>query len=248
MTDRRFHTDSRAGENFTKDGLETLTGQSRREWGRYVVKELVDNALEAVEATDAEPKVAVDLATETQTQGGQEYLTGVMVSDSGDGIPESQLKQIADVESFGGTKRHYTLPTRGTQGNALMTILGIQYLSDGGPLTIETRGTVYEFTIDDNTIDATPSVSVSAAEPTGLSADGGETTGTTVTVRFGGDGLEMLPLSVIRHSLSGFTALNPHVTVEVPGFETPATEDTTTRYEPKGSATTGRVSWFDSNA
>ena len=42
MPKRRFHTDSRAGENFTKDGLETLTGQPSRKWGRYVVKELVD--------------------------------------------------------------------------------------------------------------------------------------------------------------------------------------------------------------
>ncbi len=31
MTDRRFHTDSRAGENFTQDGVETLTGDSHGE-------------------------------------------------------------------------------------------------------------------------------------------------------------------------------------------------------------------------
>jgi DNA topoisomerase VI subunit B len=65
MSDRRFHTDSRADENFTKDGLETLTGQPSRKWGRYVVKELVDNALEAVEEADTEtPTITVDVELE----------------------------------------------------------------------------------------------------------------------------------------------------------------------------------------
>lgn len=48
-TNRRFYTDSRGSENFAKDGLETLTGQLTRNWGRYVPKGLVDNALRTVE-------------------------------------------------------------------------------------------------------------------------------------------------------------------------------------------------------
>lgn len=245
MTERRFHTDSRAGENFTKDGLETLTGQPYRQWGRYVVKELVDNALEAVEAADAEPKVSVSLATEQQAP--REYVQGVSVSDTGNGIPESQLRQIADVETFGGTKRHYTLPTRGTQGNALMTLLGIQHLVGEGPLMIETRGQLYEFEIDDNTIDATPSVSISKKAPR-LSADGGVTTGTTVTVQFGDDGKKMANATGIYRTLVGFSTLNPHVTFNLSGTESAAAENTTTRYEPKGSATSGRALWFDRQA
>lgn len=245
MTERRFHNDSRAGENFTKDGLETLTGQPSRKWGRYVVKELVDNALEAVEAADTEPKVSVSLSCEDR--GRRDWVKQLSVSDTGDGIPESQLREIADVKTFGGTKRHYTLPTRGTQGNALMTILGIQHLADGGPMTIETRGDRYEFEIDDNTIDATPSVSVSKTSPK-LSADGGAMTGTTVTVEFASSGQRMAKAEEIYKTLTGFNTLNPHVSFELSDIESAAGEDTTAKYEPKGSATTGRVLWFDRQA
>jgi len=247
MSDRRFHTDSRADENFTKDGLETLTGQPSRKWGRYVVKELVDNALEAVEEADTEtPTITVE--TEVEGRGRRAYATSVTVSDNGDGIPESQIEQIADVDRFGGTKRHYALPTRGTQGNALMTVLGIQSLA-GGSLTIETRGQCYEFSVNAGRISRKPTVDVSKPDSVHAAADGGVTTdGTTVTVEFGDKGKQWARFSPISKTLCNFVALNPHVQFNTPlGTNEPAA-DTTTRYEPKGSATTGRVHWMSPQA
>lgn len=242
MSERRFHTDSRAGENFTKDGLETLTGQPSRKWGRYTVKELVDNALEAAEQTD-DPAVSVEV--DVEGQGRRAHARRVVVSDNGPGIPEDRLKQIADVERFGGTKRHYALPSRGTQGNALMTLLGIQYLADGGPLTIETRGSTYEFDVDDNTIDAVPSVELTSGEPT-AAADGG--TGTTVSVEFGDAGQKWAKTRPMFETLHGFATLNPHVRFEINGRETTPADDTTNRYVPKGKAVGGRALWFDRSA
>lgn len=243
MTERHFHTDSRAGENFTKDGLETLTGQPSGKWGRYVVKELVDNALEAAETGD-DPAVSV-----TMSLGGsqrRQYIESVSVSDNGPGIPESELKQIADVERFGGTKRHYALPSRGTQGNALMTLLGIQHLADGGPLVIETRGRTYEFHVDDTTIDAVPGVEMSKAA-TATATDGGG--GTTVTVEFGeATGQKWAKARGVFETLIGFSTLNPHVRFEIQNRENTTATDTTTRYEPKGGAVGGRVLWFDQSA
>ena len=242
MSERRFHTDSRAGENFTKDGLETLTGQPSRKWGRYAVKELVDNAIEAAEQTD-DPAVSVDV--DVEGRGRLAHARRVTVSDNGPGIPEDRLRQIADVERFGGTKRHYALPSRGTQGNALMTLLGIQYLADGGPLTIESHGSTYEFHVDDNTIDAVPSVELTRGEPT-AAADGG--TGTAVSVEFGDAGKKWAKTRPIFETLNGFATLNPHVRFEINGQDTTPADDTTNRFEPKGKAVGGRALWFDRSA
>jgi DNA topoisomerase VI subunit B len=243
MSERRFHTDSRAGENFTKDGLETLTGQSSRKWGRYAVKELVDNALGAAETTD-EPAVSVSLSL-AGPGGRRRYVESVSVTDNGPGFSESELEHIADVERFGGTKRHYALPSRGTQGNALMTLLGIQHLADGGPLTIETRGRTYEFHVDDATIDAVPSVGVETTSSATVT-DGGGTT--TVSVEFGDAGQKWAKMPSIMETLHGFATLNPHVRFDIAGRENTAAADTTTRYEPKGSAVGGRVLWYDRSA
>jgi hypothetical protein len=251
MTERRFHTDSRAGENFTKDGLETLTGQPSGKWGRYVVKELIDNALEAVEEADTDtPTVTVEATVEGR--GPHSYATEITVSDNGDGIPESQLHRIADVENFGGTKRHYALPTRGTQGNALMTILGIQHLADGS-LTIDTHGQYHTFEVNADTLSGVPTVDVntfSGDTAAGLRAysDGMSAEGTTVTVNLGDKGRKWAKFEWIAQMLLGFVTLNPHVNFDIPLGTTAAAEDTTTQYEPKGSATTGRVHWMSPQA
>jgi hypothetical protein len=255
MTERRFHTDSRVGENFTKDGLETLTGQPSRKWGRYVVKELLDNALEAVEEADTEmPTVTVD--ADVVEHGANTFIREITIADNGDGIPESQINQIADVERFGGTKRHYALPTRGTQGNALMTVLGIQHLADG-ELVIETHGQCHVFSVNADTLSGAPTVDVntvdsesvgavtapSAASDGGVSADG-----TAVTVNFGDKGEHLARFDPIARMLLGFVALNPHVQFRIPLGVNNRAADTTTRYQPKGSATTGRVHWMSQQA
>lgn len=249
MSERRFHTDSRTDENFTKDGLETLTGQPSKKWGRYVVKELVDNALEAVEESGTDsPKVSVDM--DIADAGHIEYVRSITVSDNGDGIPESQIEKIIDVDHFGGTKRHYALPTRGTQGNALMTILGIQHLASG-VMSIETRGRTYEFDVNANTVSGSPTVDFETKSSTAAVADGGVSTenGTTVTVDFGDDaGQQWAKLPRIAETLLGFVSLNPHVSFDLPFGVNQAAKDTTTRYEPKGSSTSGRVHWFDQQA
>jgi DNA topoisomerase VI subunit B len=154
VTPRRFHSTSRTAENFTKTGLVSLTGESTSKWGRYVVKEAVDNALEAIEEADGEwtPHIAVGVS-ETETDGIHDRVRAVSVTDNGPGISKDRLSAVlGDPRRFGGTKRHYGRPTRGNQGNALMTLLGIQHVC-GGPLHITNRGRQYEVTADPDTYD-----------------------------------------------------------------------------------------------
>jgi hypothetical protein len=57
--EKRLHTDSRTSENFSESGLEKLTGQNRHSWLRYVLKEIIDNSLEATGTPDI--KVEADV-------------------------------------------------------------------------------------------------------------------------------------------------------------------------------------------
>jgi len=254
MEERRFHRDSRTRENFTEDGLTSLTGQPTRRWGRYVVKELVDNALEAAEGT-SDPFVMVRLWA-GGPPGPRRYVQAVEVEDNGPGIGEETLRQIADPEAFGGTKRHYALPTRGTQGNALMTIIGIQHLATegeagGGPLRVRTRGTEYTLPVQESTLEGVPSVQLRKSEAEGAA----DVEGTAVRVEFSRKAGRWAKANPIYRTLWGFGALNPHVCLVVEtrdpeGKRDPhrttfdAGAESPTRYKPKGSATSGRATWY----
>lgn len=227
---RRFHQTPRSNENFTEDGLTSLTGQSKNDWGRYTVKELVDNALEESD----NPHITVRV-----TVGLQQEVNRVEVEDDGPGIPEEGLRRVlCDIDRFGGTKRHYKLPTRGNQGNALMTILGIQSLSDQ-PLEVYNRGERYEFGIEDDHLSGSRTVDVTEVGSTGVDGFG-------VSVN--------IPSSDTWHNvkgtLAGLIALNPQA-----GFSVirngeavgkfPARTDSTVKsmYLPKNT-TTGKATWF----
>lgn len=232
---RRFHKDSRLSENFTEQGLQSLTGESRRKWTRYVVKELVDNSLGAAEGYADTPAVTVDVETIGEMAS---KVSKVSVRDNGPGISKSDIATIfEDISAFAGSKRHYALPTRGNQGNALMTILGIQYLS-GGPLVVETNGTRHLIQVEQS---ATDEWKINReTEPTDVD-------GTRIVVDF--DSAYYCRTRTIEPTLAAFVALNPHVkwTLSVGAFEKafePSAESTVERFSTRGSATTGKTLWF----
>lgn len=112
---RAFHTDSRTWSNFQPNELVKLCGVPMGRWPVYVVKELLDNAVAALE----EHALRVPMIRVTVTK---DY---VEVMDNGPGISDVVLEKVLDFERFGGSNRHHKLPTRGAQGNAIMTIVGI---------------------------------------------------------------------------------------------------------------------------
>lgn len=112
---RAFHRDDRTFSNFQEAELRKLCGVSQGEWPLYVTKELLDNACAALEEMNAKaPSITVTIH--------DDY---VEVADSGPGIVDAVLDQVLDFTAFGGSNRHHKLPTRGAQGNAIMTIVGI---------------------------------------------------------------------------------------------------------------------------
>jgi DNA topoisomerase VI subunit B len=225
MPERLALPTKRTTENFTESGLRPRTGQNPTVWGRYCLKELLDNALEAnADIEDDDPlSIEVDLVTSSLTNVEQ-----IVVSDNGPGIDEPDLRHIfEDIEYFSGTKRLYSLPTRGNQGNALMTIFGIQYLCDG-PLWVTSNGTVYRISAEWNVFkgEHESTVEKTDADPPyphrdvsekggGVAADGSgqvssDTSGLTVAISFGAKEAKYSnSVSKLRDVFQKFVALNP---------------------------------------
>jgi DNA topoisomerase VI subunit B len=123
-------------------GLRELTAQIGHppdEWALVLLKEALDNSLDACEETLVTPELTVEVSTDTGT---------VTVTDKGPGIAPKTVRDILDYTSRVSSREAYVSPTRGAQGNALKTLLAMPYALDGtsGTSIIESRGTRHEIT------------------------------------------------------------------------------------------------------
>jgi DNA topoisomerase VI subunit B len=125
---REVFTTSRELEYFSESELVTQTGYDRENWWPGVlVKELMDNSLDACEQAGVAPRISVRFSREE-----------LVVADNGPGLPADVLARILDFSSRTSDKAAYISPTRGAQGNALKTILAIPFvLNEGSPATIQ---------------------------------------------------------------------------------------------------------------
>ena len=110
---RETLTRNRASDYFTIEGLRTSTGLLEHQWDYAIVKELTDNALDAVNNLDYK---------EVSVEFDCRFLR---VCDNGEGITHDTLEKIYNFDVYVSSKHYYRTPTRGMQGNALKTIIGI---------------------------------------------------------------------------------------------------------------------------
>jgi DNA topoisomerase VI subunit B len=103
----------------TRRELVNQTGHDYPEWPLVVLKELVDNALDACEEAEAAPAIAI-----TVEPGS------IIIEDNGPGIPTKTIEGILDYSVRVSSREAYASPTRGAQGNALKTILPMAYVLD----------------------------------------------------------------------------------------------------------------------
>jgi hypothetical protein len=129
---------SREMDFFSEKKLVTQTGHERDEWPLVVVKELVDNALDACEEANVAPVIDV-----TADAGG------IAVSDNGPGLPEDTLKGALNFTIRASSREAYVAPDRGRQGNALKTLLAMPFVCDpeGGRFVVEAHGKRHVLTI-----------------------------------------------------------------------------------------------------
>jgi hypothetical protein len=173
-----------------------------------VLKELIDNALDACEEAEIAPVISISVVP-----------GGITVEDNGPGIPAETIKSVINYNIRVSTDEAYVSPTRGAQGNALKTILPMGYVMDAprgedaaGKTVIEAHGIAHhiEFSVDH--IKLEPKITRTIAPSPVVR-------GTRVTV--------MLPLptgtSWIHHHhrarflklAESFAWLNPHLSLKV---------------------------------
>jgi len=111
---------SRLMEFFSERELTMQIGHDRDWWPAALLKELLDNALDACETAGVAPEIKVMVTDDSVT-----------VTDNGPGIPTETIARSLDYLVRVSDKQHYVAPTRGQQGNALKTVYAAPYVVDG---------------------------------------------------------------------------------------------------------------------
>jgi DNA topoisomerase VI subunit B len=201
---------SRAAEFLQVGTLTALTGQSRDRFGDVVVKELLDNAADATESAGVVPCIAVSTVEDDDT-------LRVTVTDNGSGMPPEVVERILNFEATASSNAAYRSPTRGLQGNAWKTIIGIAHVGAGEPVVIEACGVRHEITV---AVDPGGHVRVHHRRE-----QSDRTTGTAVTVA-----LPIMWDVDVKAWLQSFAMINPHA--ELGLLANPDDGETPVSYKP----------------
>lgn len=200
---RTTFTTSRQLDFFSEDELSKQTGHDRDEWPRVVLKELLDNSLDACDEHGIAPDISVRCDA-----------TSIEVSDNGCGIPADTVAQMLDFNSRTSSRADYVAPDRGAQGNALKTLTGIAHVL-GGKLSIQSHGVLHSISIDVDALRQIPVVSHQQSESD-------RTSGTVVRLEWPetesgdwpmGDEESDQESVKIWWQMFGFAAVNPHLTI-----------------------------------
>lgn len=136
--------------------LTAQTGHRRNEWPLVILKELVDNALDACETAGITPVITVTVDAKS-----------IQIADNGRGIPASTIAGACDFASRTSSCAAYVGLTRGAQGNALQTILAMPYVESGdagrGQAIIEAGGQRHTIEIAADLVRQEPVVTTTVA-------------------------------------------------------------------------------------
>jgi DNA topoisomerase VI subunit B len=191
---------SRTAEYFDARQLSALTGVPREKFLSVCLKELPDNALDACETAGVAPEVGV----EVQYQEGE--LCRLAVSDNGPGMSSELIDKMLDYNVRVSDKMAYRSPTRGAQGNALKTIIGIPYsLGSHEPLVITARGVRHTIR---PWVDPGGHVRVSH-----IKAEENGTAGTRLELAVSAEEVKKRQDFDPHHWVRSFAAFNPHATL-----------------------------------
>jgi DNA topoisomerase VI subunit B len=181
--------------------LTAQTGHPPNEWPLVIVKELIDNALDACEEGGIAPHVTVTVDA-----------AGISVTDNGPGLLAQTIKGILDYTVRVSSREAYASPTRGAQGNALKTILAMPFVLDGqrGRVEIEAKGIRHSVNFSVDQIRQEPLIE-HATEVSSV------TTGAAVRVWWPNSPRSILDDAKARflQVADDFTWLNPHLTLTV---------------------------------
>jgi DNA topoisomerase VI subunit B len=173
LVSRTTFSTNRTLEFFSERELTMQLGVSRDRWALAMLKELVDNALDAAEQTDRPPVVTITEDAEAHT---------LSVHDNGPGLPVATLEQSLDYTVRVSDKAYYVSPSRGQLGNALKCLWAVGYVRSGsrqhGRVDVCTGGVRYEVRVSVDHIAQQPMLSLTSAPDQKVKS------GTTVTIHW----------------------------------------------------------------
>jgi DNA topoisomerase VI subunit B len=221
--DRTTFSTSRMLEYFTDKELTAQIGHPREYWPVAVLRELIDNALDACEMSNGLPEIEVTVADDRIT-----------VADNGPGLPAETLKKSLDYMVRVSDKAHYVSPTRGAMGNAMKVVYAAAFVDAGsGFVEVATRGKLHRIEIVLDRIAQRPDIK-RFQEPSVVKI------GTSVSIRWpDSSGLLMEPESdsynpppSAKELLAGFMAFNPHATFLLNGQRYERTDPSWKKWRP----------------
>jgi Histidine kinase-, DNA gyrase B-, and HSP90-like ATPase len=203
--ERVAFTTSRLMEFCTEKELVAQTGHESYQWPRVIVKELVDNGIDACEESEVAPVIKVTIKI-----GKSGKPTRIIIEDNGPGIPTETITGIIDYNIRISSREALIAATRGRQGNAVKTILPMAYVLGGkikGETWIEARGLKHRILFTVNAIKQEPVVN-------NIRTRSRVTTGTRVTVFWPDTYDAEIDTDEIRDLLKQFIWVNPHLTLQ----------------------------------
>jgi hypothetical protein len=230
---------SRLMEFCTRRELQNQTGHGVGEWPLVVLKELMDNALDACEEAEVAPVISI--AVEPGS---------IVVEDNAGGIETDTIKSILDYSIRVSSREAYVSPTRGAQGNALKTILAMGYVLDRerqggnaeavGVTSIETRGIEHRIEFKVDHVNNEPKITHSTS-PSPVN------TGTRITIRWPVTTLLDYARDYFTKLAEGYVWFNPHLTLRGSwyGKEFIAVEATNPDWEKWGPRDPTSAHWYE---
>jgi DNA topoisomerase VI subunit B len=196
---------SRLMDFFSVKELTAQIGHGPQDWPLVVIKELLDNAIDACEDQAIPPVLGVEI-----------HDAGIAVTDNGPGLPPDTVANILDYSVRVSSREAYVSPCRGAQGNALKTLVAMPYVLDGqqGAVEIEALGIRHTITCRVDRLRQIPVID-HAQEP------GFVKNGSRFALRWPECAGSILRAQTPRilQMLAGFAVLNPHLTLSGTVFD-----------------------------
>jgi DNA topoisomerase VI subunit B len=221
LTREVFET-SRELEYFSEKELRAQIGHDKIFWPIAILRELIDNSLDACEKTSIAPIIEIDIK--------DDFIT---VSDNGNGIPIEIINKSLNYLSRVSDKAYYISPTRGQMGNALKVIYAAPFVTSGnGYVEIGSHGELHHISITVDRIAGKPKINHSITpfvkNGTFVKIHYPKSTSLLCTPNRNSYNFPPTPQELIE----AYTAFNPHATFILNGTKYDATDINWTKWSP----------------
>jgi DNA topoisomerase VI subunit B len=222
LTREVFET-SRELEYFSEKELRAQIGHDPSFWPIAILRELIDNSLDACEKTNIAPTIEIDIK--------DDFIT---VSDNGTGIPIEIINKSLNYLSRVSDKAYYISPTRGQMGNALKVIYAAPFVTSGnGYVEIGSHGELHHISITVDRIAGKPKInhSITTFVKNGTFVKIHYPKSTSLLLIKNSNSYNIIPPTA-QELIEGYIAFNPHATFILNGKKYNATDTNWTKWTP----------------